>query len=225
VIACPAFSAFISSDSKGDFRFGPLLPGEYELTADKSGFASSDPVRYTAGDSGVELRLERGGTLSVRVIDGTGSPLPESHKTWLLREDTGAPMGLGKREGESQVWSELHAAKYSLVSTAEDRIDWLRNITVESGSDAEQTLVVAEPAARLLVRSADEMLPYCQLKVLHDGVPVGWRIMSGKDAGSLSVPPGPCELVLVEGKTAKWKQTLSAVAIAGQETEIVFPPR
>ena len=225
IIASPAFSAFISSDARGDFRFGPLVPGEYELTADKSGFACTDPASYRAGDSGVELRLERGGTLRVRVVDGTGIPLPEFHKTLLLREETGAPMGLGKRVGEFQVWSELHAAKYSLVSTAEDRIGWLRNITVEAGSDAEQTLVVAEPAARLLVRSADEKLPYCQLKVLHDGVPVGWRTMSGKDPGSLNVPPGPCELVLVEGKTAKWKQTLSAIAIAGQETEIVFPPR
>ena len=41
----------------GEFRFGPLVPGEYHLYADASGYATSEEVVAQAGDRGVHLEL------------------------------------------------------------------------------------------------------------------------------------------------------------------------
>ncbi len=212
-----------STDAHGQYRLGPLVPGAYELSAGKKGFAPSALVNARAGDEGVRLRLERGGTLRVRIVDAAGNPLPGAQPS-LLRANSGSIVGRGKGESEFRTWSDLPASRYSLTATLDESIGWIPDIGVEAGSESTETLVVAELAARLRVSSADAALPYCYLHVFRNGVPVAWTSLKGLEDATLSVPAGPCELVLA-GRKGDWKQTVSVLAVAGEETEVVFPSR
>ena len=169
--------------------------------------------------------------INVRDASGTvanwsvefGNPL-DSVNPKLLREDGGVPMGVGKRDGELSVWSDLSPARYSLAASSGDRCGCRHGIEIKPGSDVTETVVVSELAARLRVVAEDEALPYSYLVVRRDGVPVAWRAMRGAGEETLNVPAGLCEVVLEEEKR-DWKQMLSVVAVAGQEIEVVFPPR
>ena len=65
---------------KGEYRIGPLTPGDYRVRADAFTFAPSAPkaVSVTAGASAVaDLQLRPGATLAGTVLDAdTGSPIP-----------------------------------------------------------------------------------------------------------------------------------------------------
>jgi protocatechuate 3,4-dioxygenase beta subunit len=67
------------NDHDGVFAFESVPFGPYELTASAAEYASADPVEVTvAGSDAGELRigLARGVTLSGRVIDDSGRPVP-----------------------------------------------------------------------------------------------------------------------------------------------------
>jgi Carboxypeptidase regulatory-like domain len=72
-----------TTDQNGRFVVGNLAPGEYVLNVQKSGFAPfndpmAPPPKFTvaAGQAlSVDVRLQRGGVISGRVLDPTGEPL------------------------------------------------------------------------------------------------------------------------------------------------------
>jgi protocatechuate 3,4-dioxygenase beta subunit len=81
------------TDQDGRFAFGKLAPGEYRLDVQKTGFAPlnepmTQPRTFTvaAGQPlSVDLRLQRGGVISGRVLDGTGEPMTDANVMAMRR--------------------------------------------------------------------------------------------------------------------------------------------
>lgn len=206
--------------AEGEFRFGPLIPGEYELTATASGHAESLTVRVPAGGQPTELRLRQAGTIRVRTV-GDLSPTAE---VWLYRD--APPRGVGPFSiGDRGLYREnLLPGVYSIVGRDGDRIGARRNIEVKAGEEVIVTLPIAEPAATLDVRHTDPDLEYSYLFVVQEDSTLGWSVFDGKKARQLTVPAGKCQLVLEEPERA-WTQTMFVEAVAGVVTEVVFPRR
>jgi len=60
----------------GEFQLGPLVAGEWALSAAASGsFVKSNPVTVAAGARDVVLRIAAGSTLSARILDAQGAPV------------------------------------------------------------------------------------------------------------------------------------------------------
>jgi hypothetical protein len=69
------------SDSAGRFRFADLKPGHYYLSPSKTGFfAGREESFFTVRDgdeiTGLQLKLERCGTISGHILDPDGDPAP-----------------------------------------------------------------------------------------------------------------------------------------------------
>jgi protocatechuate 3,4-dioxygenase beta subunit len=81
------------TDQDGRFSFDGLAPGEYSLDVQKTGFAPVNepmtrPPTFTvaAGQRlAVDLRLQRGGVISGRVLDAQGEPLADVHVMAMRR--------------------------------------------------------------------------------------------------------------------------------------------
>lgn len=81
-----------STDADGKFHFKSVAPGEYDLSAEKNGFlnAGYDSVlSVKAGDDfkDITLKLLPAATISGRVIDEDGDPVPGAAVTLLYREN------------------------------------------------------------------------------------------------------------------------------------------
>ena len=83
------FELVASTDAQGVFRFAEVAPGGYKLTADKTGFlpggygeiAADDPPSLLTIGTGdrlpdLTLKLRPAGSISGRVLDANGEPLP-----------------------------------------------------------------------------------------------------------------------------------------------------
>jgi protocatechuate 3,4-dioxygenase beta subunit len=81
------------TDQDGRFAFGKLAPGEYRLDVQKTGFAPlnepmTQPRTFTvaAGQPlSVDLRLQRGGVISGRVLDARGEPMTDANVIAMRR--------------------------------------------------------------------------------------------------------------------------------------------
>ena len=80
-----------TTDADGKFRFKHLLPGEYNLSAEKSGFEGSDASILTlrAGDDlkDLKLQLSAAAAVSGRVLDEDGDPVPNAEVTLWYRQN------------------------------------------------------------------------------------------------------------------------------------------
>jgi hypothetical protein len=85
----------IRPDARGNWRAGPLLAGEYRLTARQPGFVARRPVHLMVGSSTVGgdrpqiLELVRGGEIVGHVVDQRGTPVRDATVRCLVpgRED------------------------------------------------------------------------------------------------------------------------------------------
>jgi protocatechuate 3,4-dioxygenase beta subunit len=93
------------TDQDGRFALSNLAPGEYSLDVQKTGFVPlSDPMArprtftVAAGQLlSLDLRLQRGGVISGRVLDGTGEPLTEASVMAMRRMPAPPSAGGGPR--------------------------------------------------------------------------------------------------------------------------------
>ena len=89
------------TDQDGRFAFGKLAPGEYRLDVQKTGFAPlnepmTQPRTFTvaAGQPlSVDLRLQRGGVISGRVLDARGEPMTDAN-VMAMRRRPAPPNGV-----------------------------------------------------------------------------------------------------------------------------------
>ena len=93
-----------ATDESGRFSFGGLAPGEYRLNVQKSGFVNypgfgagpGRAITVTAGHTadGVTIQLQRGGAIAGRLLDASGSPVPDARVIALQRAPVppGSPM-------------------------------------------------------------------------------------------------------------------------------------
>jgi hypothetical protein len=80
-----------TSDASGAFQIVDVTPGNYEIRFEKEGYLSgrqepAQPYRIAAGGAPIHVRLEmsRRATLSGRVVDGEGKPVPKAQVKLLL---------------------------------------------------------------------------------------------------------------------------------------------
>ena len=71
-----------NSDASGDFRIGPILPGEYSLVGSGNrGGIPGEPLIARTGDDDVTIKLGRGSSIQGRIVDrDTGEPVAASTK-------------------------------------------------------------------------------------------------------------------------------------------------
>ncbi len=125
-----------TSAAEGRFRLGPVPPGEVTLHASvwREGLVRGAPVVARAGETGLLLRLERGASLSGRVVDGqSGAPIRvDIH---VLGSD-GASGSFGRSDPQDGRF-EFHglgAGTYRVVARAPDgRAGYCDNLVLSTG--------------------------------------------------------------------------------------------
>lgn len=214
-----------TADADGSFVLGPLIPGEYELTAGLRGNAQSLPVVCRPDEPPVELHLRPAGRLLVLAVDAAGNA---SHGARVCLYREGSERGLTAAytpdtDGTCRR-DDLLGGTYTLVGRDGDRIGRLDAVEIVPHTSTSVILVVADLAATLRVRHEDPELPFGELFVTQGGSTVGWRTLSAGRTTELTVPAGACQLLLRERDGARC-QTLAVEAVAGVATDVVFPRR
>src|SRR5215831_13701942 len=80
------------TDENGRFAFNGLAEGDYRVDVQKTGYAPSvqpfDPsVSVHVPNDRLEIRLQRGGVITGRVLDGSGQPVSDLSLMALRRLD------------------------------------------------------------------------------------------------------------------------------------------
>ncbi len=139
----------------GVFRFGGIDSSHVRLDACGDGFARSESlvVDVTAGGEAVVLRLTRGGTLVVDVLDPADRPAP-----WARVEVPGGPWSDSGREHDTDERGHLEivdvtAGEYEVTGRYEDgeRIPFRARATVRDG-ETTRVILGGSAAAALQVR-------------------------------------------------------------------------
>ncbi|MCP3918520.1 MAG: carboxypeptidase regulatory-like domain-containing protein [bacterium] len=216
----------------GTFTLGPLPPGKFRLTANAYGaktWRASEPLDVEAGTEGVELRLQLGGSVTVRLVDpATGAALAGSASIHSVG-------GKGYRSvhaGNSTefVLGGLATGLYHVIGTSKDgRIGALRDIQITEGHELGPFDVHVERAGsvRVLYTGPAEYASYTLeqsgVKFGMEGVRSGTSESTASPAGSvtvhLDVRPGTTD---ANGEPTKIQRSQTVVVAAGSETIVEF---
>jgi hypothetical protein len=185
------------------------------------------PVEASAGDEGVVLRLEAGGSLEGTILDGstgegcagrvTLAPCDSPDQRWWAsdaRED-----GAFRVEG-------LPPGTYCLAARASgERVGVLRGVSVRAGSETAGLVIALAPGAALRLKYAGKD-GYLQYRIVSDGVTVAG---DGVPAGATSATAVPAGRLVVE---CRWPRAGSERDPAletreidlgvGEDAELVF---
>jgi hypothetical protein len=145
------YSAFSGED--GAFAIGPLVPGEYEVTAHLANDldAAPPPIRVTAPVESVVIQLITAGSIAGRIVDpGSGAALPGMV---ALQPAVGAGTRLADAKGAAGFrFGSLAAGEYALIAIAEDgRVGRIEHVVLKSGAALEDLEVQLEPSGELRV--------------------------------------------------------------------------
>ena len=197
----PAATPPARSGEEGRFVLGPLVAGDYRIEArpaDHHRFAASPvPVLARAGDEDVVVRLEVGGVVSGRVVDGpTGRPvravvdlLPSS-----LRGTEGAQRAVTEKNGRFE-FRHVLAGSYELSArTGRKAIATRSGLIVERGNEVKGIQLAAESAARVTFHLAGETDGLVQ--VWRDGLPVLQEPIPAGRPYPCALPAGEVVLML-----------------------------
>lgn len=132
-------SGFVSTGEDGRFQVTELPPGELFLRAEKKGFLPSE-IRRLEIEPGIpmeEIRvvLERGATITGRVFDPEGVPVPRASVRWIDHPSGG---GTGLTDGDGRYRLEgIPLGAGTLEARHEDYPRVLRDVELESGTYVE----------------------------------------------------------------------------------------
>ncbi|MFO0983734.1 MAG: carboxypeptidase-like regulatory domain-containing protein [Planctomycetota bacterium] len=180
--------AEVVSDDRGRFRFGPVVPGEYELAC------AGTSTLAAAGDKDVRLVLPQGSCIEGRVGDATGCGLAHWSVRLLSAEegiDRGA-VGTTTAEDGSFHFS-VPSGVYDLLARAHH--DHGSGIALRRGlrvpSEALVTLT-PEPGALLDLGAADTLQVAYEilasgLSITRDRLNAGWCRTEAVPAGDVTV--------------------------------------
>ena len=170
-------------------------------------------MNVQAGDSGIELALRPGASLSGRVL---GLPEGAAGKQWVTLRGTGQPLtmtSVGKNAAFA--FQGLLLGTYSLsIATDGGQIGMLSGITLSPGEKLTDLELLLEPGGRLLVYYSGAK-KYGQLQVRKAGVAVAADGLQSGSEKRLTLPTGEIEVVLLD-------ETRKVFISAGQETVVRF---
>jgi len=212
--------SYQASDAGADgaFTVGPLVPGRYRLRAYSEREADSPRVEASAGDEGVELCLQPGGTLSGTVVDGATGRASAATITLVQTSPPQRGFDGGRADDDGAFrFQGLGAGTYDLaVRASGQRVGQLRGISVAAGSETTGLVVTLVPGAALRVKCAVDYLYY---EVRCDGVLVAG---AGVDAGATSESAVPAGHLVVECSWAGDAVTKDLDVAIGELVELVF---
>jgi hypothetical protein len=207
------------TDKAGAFALGPLVPGRYSLVAKGWTHADSKPVVANAGDSGVDLHLEAGGSLIGAVVDGSTGKASAAMLTFSRRGDIerGIEMSDSGDDGTFRL-EGLASGLYDVVAVSSgQRVGVLRELTVQGGVESSGLVVTLAPGALLRVKYAgtDESMG-CRVSEGDTTIAGGGMLFGGSQ--ELVVPAG--HLMLECGSTSGWSETRTIDLTVGQVLEV-----
>jgi len=205
-----------STDADGNFHFKRVAPGEYDLSAESNGFlnASYDSVlSVKAGDDfkDITLKLLPAATITGRVIDEDGDPVPGAEVTLLYRENFLGQNNIRRRaprvtdhRGEFYI-DGLEPGRY-FVSAGQNRDSQPSNAdrVVDSRGDA--------------VLSRYALTYYPNALLIDDASQV--EVASGQEAGGIEIRLRRSKTYRIAGRIVGFEH----VAAAGLDL-IVYQPR
>lgn len=215
VIHCLGPSAWIrletETDEAGRFRFGPLVEGQYGLSAEPGWHAvfatNSASVLTRAGESDVSVALRAGGVLTARVIDRSGAG--EEPAFWLqLRQPADPNLGPWRWraiynfvDGILELW-QLDPGVYDLlVSNDHGEFAVARGVVVKEDERTPCTDLIFEPSGRVEIE--------CRVPADSTEVPVhhvrarfeDYEFFTDQNSRALEhgfdAPPGAIEIEIV----------------------------
>ncbi|MEQ1892800.1 MAG: sigma-70 family RNA polymerase sigma factor [Planctomycetota bacterium] len=214
-----------SNTRDGTFTLGPLPAGTFSVRAtanDVRGLAPSESVSVEAGAEHLELVLQRGAGLTVRVLAPDGNGAIDA-MVWVLAEP-GSEGGLGQQTTAKGLaeFPALGPGTYSLsASSAAGEFALLRGLRLDEGSTRDVALRLA-PAARLRLEILPRPEPRMSVEILQDGCPIAHAVWS--ESPVVPLAPGEYELALKHRRDGRpvVLQTQRVRVLEGGETRAVF---
>jgi hypothetical protein len=230
-LAGTQFKQDTSSNGDGSFLLGPLVAGDYDLTAsvkvfvnyssaadaDATGFAPCGPVRTKAGDQSAILTMRPGGAIrcllnstvavqdlglpSVRILDSTGAL-------------AGQVMGASCRGLQPGMYS-------AFVSATSGACGSKTGIVVAAGETTDATITL-DKGAKLRVSREPGATRIDEYQVLSDGVRIASRRSAIDQAYEHVVPAGHI-VIRKHVDPDGWSEDAIDVS-AGETREIVLRP-
>jgi len=236
------WSESTASNGDGSFVLGPLVGGEYELTAfqtppgghdpttgtwRRATYAPSAPLRVKAGDQAVVLPLHVGGSIHCTyVLDSgvsLGSAWDSADRIWVeIRDLTRGFMG-GVDDGG--VSAPLAPGTYTVVASSTSGLCGMAGgIEVRDGAVREVALVIGR-GARLRVHAKPGVgggAGVDQYEVYSDNIRIASRRMNLSTPVTHSVPAGHV-VIRAHTTTGVWNEQPIDVS-AGETRELAVKP-
>jgi hypothetical protein len=90
------------TDQDGRFMFDRVVPGQYRVNIQKTGFVTPDvalhPITLAAGQSldGIDVRMQKGGVIAGKLLDASGEPMSDA-RVMAMRQVAAGPPGSPQR--------------------------------------------------------------------------------------------------------------------------------
>lgn len=221
------FWAHTYANKEGEFTLGPLLRGEYLLSASGGAdFARSEPLAAQAGTDDVVLRLRDAGSLVIRVVDSRGRGVSGANVVLLSSgsdssSDCSTTTG---KHGECR-FGTLPAGSYHVIASTEaGSCAWIRELLIESGKEAVEQEMRLEPGARLRLRTQGFPPGELECRLARDGLKLASFSFLSRSTQQLVVPPGRIEVSFVQSKKDDPRPPEPRIVelAPGEERELVF---
>lgn len=207
----------VRTDEKGEFRYDAARTGRYKLDVDTQEYMKPATLEFELGDGDpsrrVEVRLERGRDVLVRVKRDDGKPIPGAVVADGLVSDGTRPVGryrastsgvatLRGRPGEEKTLYVIPAdGSFAIAKVTLDDKALAEGIDVVV-PQAESALIIRtkdeEGAAleniRFIVRYNGEMLPPAIMTLLRHVQHIDYRTSPAGEARIVGLPSGMYEL-------------------------------
>lgn len=220
-----------TSGADGTFRLGPLPPGPVQLSASGGGLhwrhdplqAPWTPLEVEEGATGVELRLQPGGSISGKAVDAeTREPVAASYQFSRLGKGWRT---LGGTAAVDFTYGGLIPGRYSIVGTAADgRIGW-RIYEVEAGvSQIDQELRLGPGGSIEVTHSG--AFDHLQVECLQDDFVYDFYTVTKGETYTFHVPVGEVQVRLYKTGGADappaFEEIRSLEIAQGQTAKVLF---